>query len=156
MSGKIRGFRLPRDVLYLGIHAAARMITHRESGLKMHRQRRAIPAACFGLCAFSPALSAASAVAVGGGLTILILLVAAASAYLPLAACRYWKGAWRKAALAPLLLLLLWIVLALAHKAADPSAHPRWQLELFILAMGTMVYMVAVFTIKSIIDKSKR
>ena len=51
----------------------------------MKRQRSAILAACLGLCAFSPVLFAASTVTVGGGLTVLVLLVAAASAYLPLA-----------------------------------------------------------------------
>ncbi len=122
----------------------------------MKRQRPVILAACLGLCAFSPALSAAGTVTVGGGLTVLVLLVAAASAYLPLAAYRYWTGAWRKAALAPLLLVLLWVVLVLAHRAVDPSAHPRWQLELFALAMAMMVYMVAAFTIKSILNKAGR
>ena len=141
---------------YISEPAPPRMITHRKPGLKMHRQRHVIIAACLGLCAFSPALSAASTVTVGGGLTVLILLVAAASAYLPLAAYRHWTGAWRKAALAPLLLLLLWVVLVLAHRAVDPSAHPRWQLELFVLAMAMTVYMVAAFTIKSILDKSRR
>ncbi len=88
--------------------------------------------------------------------TILVLLVMAASAYLPLAACRHWTGAWRAAALAPLLILLLWVVLILAGRAADPSSHALWELELFGWAMGAMVYMVAAFTIKSILDKSRR
>lgn len=141
---------------YISELAPPRMITHRKPGLKMHLQRRAILAACLGLCAFSPALSAAGTVTVGAGLTVLILLVTAASVYLPLAAYRHWTGAWRKAALAPLLILLLWVVLVLAHRAVDASAHPRWPLELFVLAMAMMVYMVAALTIKSILDKSRR
>ena len=141
---------------YISEPAPPRMIAHRKPGLKMHRQHRAILAASIGLYAFSPALSAASTVTVGGGLTVLVLLVTAASVYLPLAAYRYWTGIWRKAALAPLLLLLLWVVLVLAHRAVDPSAHPRWQLELFALAMAMMVYMVAAFTIKSILNKADR
>ena len=87
--------------------------------------------------------------------TILVLPVLAASAYLPLMAYRHWTGAWRKAALAPLLILLLWIVLILSGRAVDPSSHALWQLEMFGWAMGTMVFMVAAFTIKSILDKSR-
>ncbi len=94
--------------------------------------------------------------AAGVGLTGLVLLVAAASAWLPLAAYRRWTGIWRKAALAPLLLLMLWVALILAGRAVDPSAHALWQLELFGWAMATMVYMVVALTIKSILDNSAR
>jgi len=88
-------------------------------------------------------------------LAFLILLVAAASAWLPLVATRHWHGAWRAAALAPLLIGLLLLVAMLAERAAAPSGPMRWQLAAFAWAMGTMVYMVAALTIKSILDKSK-
>ena len=108
------------------------------------------------LCLLSPALAAAQPNSAGIGITVLVLLVMSASAYLPLAAYRHWSGPWRMAALAPLLMLLLWVVLILAGRAADPSAHTLWQLEMFGWAMLTMVYMVVAFTIKSILDKSDR
>lgn len=117
--------------------------------------RPIILVSCLGPCTFPPALFAATTTTVGVGLTVLVLLVTAASVYLPLAAYSHWTGAWRKAALAPLLLLLLWVVLVLAHKAVDPSAHPRWQIEFFIGAMAIMIYMVAAFTIKSILNKAE-
>ncbi len=89
-------------------------------------------------------------------LAILVLLVAAASAWLPLLAARHWRGAWRAAALAPLLIALLLPVAMLAGRAGVPPPGPmRWQLAAFAWAMGTMVYMVAALTIKSILDKSK-
>ena len=122
----------------------------------MPQRRLAAHTAPITLSAAPPALAAPTSTAVGAGLTILVLLVMAASAYLPLAAYRHWTGAWRKAALAPLLILLLWVVLILTSRAADPAAHALWPLEMFGWAMGTMVYMVAAFTIKSILDKSKR
>lgn len=120
----------------------------------MNNHRLTFLASCLALCTFPAPLFAATTATVDIGLTILVLLVAAASVYLPLAAYSHWTGAWRKAALAPLLLLLLWVVLVLAHRAVDPSAHPRWQIELFIAAMAIMVYMVALFTIKSILNKA--
>ena len=88
-------------------------------------------------------------------LAILILLVTAASAWLPLLAARHWRGAWRGAALAPLFIGLLLLVAMLAERAAAPSDPIRWQLAAFAWAMGTMVYMVAALTIKSILNKSR-
>jgi len=88
-------------------------------------------------------------------LAILILLVTAASAWLPLLAARHWRGAWRGAALAPLFIGLLLLVAMLAERAAAPSDPIRWQLAAFAWAMGTMVYMVAALTIKSILNKPR-
>ena len=84
-----------------------------------------------------------------------MLGVAGASAWLPLAAYRQWRGGWRVAAVAPLLFGLLWLVVMLAGQAAGASGGAVWQLGVFGWAMGTMVYMVAVLTIKSILDKHR-
>jgi len=88
-------------------------------------------------------------------LAFLVLLVTAASAWLPLVATRHWRGAWRAAALAPLFIGLLLLVAMLAERAAAPSGLMRWQLAAFAWSMGTMVYMVAALTIKSILNKPR-
>ena len=97
----------------------------------------------------------ANSVGPGIGISLLVLGVAGASALLPLAACRQWRGVWRAAAGAPLLFGLLWLVMMLAGRAAGVSGGAVWQLGVFGWAMGTMVYMVAVLTIKSILDKNR-
>jgi len=86
-------------------------------------------------------------------LAILVLLVTAASAWLPLLAAWHWRGAWRATALAPLCIGLLLLVAMLAGRGAAPSGLTLWQLAAFAWAMATMVYMVAALTIKSIVDK---
>ncbi len=94
--------------------------------------------------------------AAGPGISLLALAVAAAGAWLPWAASRAWRGPWRKAALAPLLLGLLWLVWMIARTAANPGDGANWQLPIFAWAMLTLVYMACAFTIKSILDKARR
>ncbi len=126
------------------------MITHRKM-IRFHATAVAVP-----LCIASPVLAAAEAGSFGTVITGLTLAVAAAAAWLPLAAWRHWRGPWRSVALAPLFLLLLWVALIVAGRAAGASAHPLWPLEIFAWAMATMVYMVAALTVKSILNKSQR
>jgi len=84
-----------------------------------------------------------------------VLIFTVASAALPLAAWRQWPpGAWRNAAAAPLLLLLLWVALIVVGRLADPEAHGLWPLEIFAWSMLNMIYMVVVMTAKRILDKA--
>ncbi len=94
--------------------------------------------------------------AAGFGVSLLALAVAAAGAWLPWAAYRAWRGPWRRAALAPLLFGLLWLVWMIARAAANPGDGANWQLQIFAWAMLTLVYMACAFTIKSILDKARR
>ncbi len=89
------------------------------------------------------------------GISLLTLAVAAAGAWLPWAAYRAWRGTWRRAALAPLLLGLPWLVWMIA-RAANPGDGANWRLQIFAWAMLTLVYMTCAFTIKSILDKARR
>lgn len=88
--------------------------------------------------------------------SLLALAVATAGVWLPWAAYRAWRGAWRKAALAPLLFGLLWLVWTIARAAANPGGGASWQLQIFAWAMMAMVYMTCAFTIKSILGKARR
>ncbi|MEX2469643.1 MAG: hypothetical protein WD396_07805 [Pseudohongiellaceae bacterium] len=84
-----------------------------------------------------------------------VLVFTVASAMLPLAAWRQWPaGPWRKAAAAPLLLLLLWVALIVVARLGNPEAHGLWPLEIFAWSMLNMIYMVVIMTAKRILDKA--
>ena len=79
----------------------------------------------------------------------LVVLTALASAALPLAALRQWRGRWRLLAALPLAALLLWGVAVIA------LGHTGWPLQLFIWAMLTLVYMMALMTVRRMILKHR-
>ena len=113
-----------------------------------------------GLLASLPLLAAAPAAPTGAGwnlvIAIMVLVFALASAVLNLAAWRQWQGRWRTAALFPMALLLAWVALLVVDQMDGQSAHPLWALELFAWAMINMVYMVAVMTVKRILERADR
>ena len=88
---------------------------------------------------------------------LLIALIAVvftlASAALPLAAMRQWKGGWSLAAAFPLGILLIWIAIISIAKLQSLESHKLWPFEVFAWAMLNMVYMVSVMTIKRILEK---
>ena len=83
-----------------------------------------------------------------------VLIVTAASAVLPYSAIRQWRGAWRVAAAAPLVVLLLWLGVIIVSRALDTGSHALWPLELFAWAMLNMIYMVSIMTIKRMFAKA--
>ena len=83
-----------------------------------------------------------------------VLIVTAASAVLPYSAIRQWRGAWRVAAAAPLLVLLLWLGVIIVSRAMATGSHALWPLELFAWAMLNMIYMVSIMTIKRMFAKA--
>lgn len=87
-------------------------------------------------------------------IAVIVLAVTLASAALPLAACRQWQESWRLTALAPLLVLALWVGIIVLSRLSDPNSHRLWPFELFSWAMLNMIYMVAVMTYKRQIDKA--
>ena len=83
-----------------------------------------------------------------------VLVFSMASAVLPIAAIRQWRGAWRNAAIAPLLGLLVWVAVIVTSRSLDPTSHRLWPFEIFAWAMLNMIYMVSAMTIKRIFEKA--
>ena len=86
---------------------------------------------------------------------LIVLLSLLASAALPCAAQKQWKGGWRLVAQAPLAVLLAWSLVILATKALQPGSHPMWELELFSWAMLNMIYMVVMLTARKVISREE-
>ncbi|NKB31779.1 MAG: hypothetical protein GKR91_01610 [Pseudomonadales bacterium] len=86
-------------------------------------------------------------------IAIFVIAVSAASAALPIAAIRQWHGKWRISAIAPLAILLLWIAVIVVARLDSSDAHRLWPFEIFAWAMLNMIYMVAVMTVKRVLDK---
>ena len=84
---------------------------------------------------------------------IIVLMVAAGSAVLPLAAIRQWSGGWRTVAALPLLGLLIWVAVIALAKMASADAHALWPFEIFAWAMLCMIYMVTAMTAKRMFEK---
>ena len=83
-----------------------------------------------------------------------VLIVTAASAALPYSAIRQWRGAWRIAAIAPLVVLLLWLAVITISKILTTGSRALWPLEMFAWAMLNMIYMVSIMTIKRMFAKA--
>jgi len=87
-------------------------------------------------------------------IAIIVLAATLASAALPLAALKQWPGRWRYTAMAPLVVLGLWLAIIGVSRLADPNSHRLWPFEVFSWAMLNMIYMVAVMTYKRQMDKA--
>lgn len=87
-------------------------------------------------------------------IAMVVLVFSLASAALPLAAWRQWRGPWRFAAAAPLAGLILWLLLIVVGRATDPASHRLWPFEIFAWAMLNMIYMVAIMTSKRTFEKA--
>ncbi len=87
-------------------------------------------------------------------IALIVLVAAASSGALPLAAARQWQGAWRLGALLPFIVLLLWVALIILTRAIDPQSHALWPFEIFAWAMLTLIYMVGLMTAKRIFEKA--
>ena len=83
-----------------------------------------------------------------------VLIVTVASAVLPYSAIRQWRGAWRVAAAAPLVVLLLWLAVIIVSRVLTTDSHALWPLEIFTWAMLNMIYMVSIMTIKRMFAKA--
>lgn len=128
-------------------------------------KRSQIAVTCLILCLILPlgvvsAAELATDVAVGDSdwqwdllIFLIVLAASAASAALPLAALKHWTGYWRALALAPMVLITLWLLLILVSKLISADSHPYWMYEVFGWAMFTMIYMVALMTAKRIFEK---
>jgi hypothetical protein len=87
-------------------------------------------------------------------IAVLVISVSAGSAALPLAASRQWAGKWRFSALAPIAVLILWVAIIVLGRLQSADSHQLWPFEIFTWAMLNMIYMVAVMTIKRVLDKA--
>ena len=87
-------------------------------------------------------------------IAILVIAVSAGSAALPLAASRQWTGKWRISAIAPIAVLILWVGIIVFGRLQSADSHRLWPFEIFTWAMLNMIYMVAVMTIKRVLDKA--
>ena len=87
-------------------------------------------------------------------ISLIVITISAASAALPVAAFKQWTGGWRIAAVAPLVVLGLWVSIIVIARLASSDAHRLWPFEIFAWAMLNMIYMVAVMTIKRVLDKA--
>lgn len=87
-------------------------------------------------------------------IALIVLAATAASAALPLAALKQWRGSWRIAAAIPLLILLVWAGFIALSRLGDGQGHRLWPLEIFAWAMLNMIYMVAIMTAKRVFIKA--
>lgn len=87
-------------------------------------------------------------------ISLIVITISAASAALPIAAIKQWTGSWRIAAAIPLVVLLLWVTLIVVARLDSSDAHRLWPFEIFAWAMLNMIYMVAVMTVKRVLDKA--
>ena len=86
-------------------------------------------------------------------ITLIVMVFTLASAALPLAAMRQWKGGWSLTAAFPLGILFIWVAIIFIAKLQSLESHKLWPFEVFAWAMLNMVYMVSVMTIKRILEK---
>lgn len=86
-------------------------------------------------------------------IALIVMVFTLASAALPLAAMRQWKGVWSLAAAFPLGILFIWVGIISIAKLQSLESHKLWPFEVFAWAMLNMVYMVSIMTIKRILEK---
>ena len=86
-------------------------------------------------------------------IALIVLIFTVASAALPLAAMKQWKGKWSIAAAFPLAVLGAWVTIIVLAKLQSFDSHRLWPFEIFAWSMINMVYMVSIMTIKRILDK---
>lgn len=107
-----------------------------------------------------PVLAAESASESQAGLwwnltiALIVLLFSLASAVLPMAALRQWRGPWRVGAMLPLFVLVIWVGLIVSARMVDSNSHHLWPFEIFAWSMLNMIYMVAAMTAKRIFEKA--
>jgi len=87
-------------------------------------------------------------------IAVIVIAISAASAALPIAASKQWTGNWRISAITPLALLLLWTAIIVFGRLQSSDSHQLWPFEIFTWAMLNMIYMVAVMTVKRVLDKA--
>jgi thiol:disulfide interchange protein len=89
-------------------------------------------------------------------ITLLVFVVAGASAALSIAATRQWQQNWKLVAGLPLLGLLAWLLIISISKVLIPGSHELWTLEIFAWAMLNMIYMVTAMTAKRVFAKKEQ
>ena len=87
-------------------------------------------------------------------IAVIVIAISSASAALPIAASKQWTGNWRVSAIMPLAVLLLWIAIIVFGRLQSSDSHQLWPFEIFAWAMLNMIYMVAVMTVKRVLDKA--
>lgn len=87
-------------------------------------------------------------------IAVIVIAISFASAALPIAASKQWTGNWRVSAIMPLAVLLLWIAIIVFGRLQSSDSHQLWPFEIFTWAMLNMIYMVAVMTVKRVLDKA--
>ena len=85
---------------------------------------------------------------------IMVIAVCGSVVYLCYQAMLAWNGYWKSMALAPLLILGVWLAVIVLAKFADATSHELWPFEVFSWAMITTIYMVVLMTAKRTFDKA--
>jgi hypothetical protein len=86
-------------------------------------------------------------------ISILVIAISGSIAALPIAALKQWRGVWKKLAMLPLAIIIVWMVVIALSKLINPDSHSLWTLEVFSWAMITSVYMVILITAKRAFEK---
>ena len=86
----------------------------------------------------------------------LVIAISGSIAALPVAAMRQWRGVWKKLAMLPLAIIIIWMVVIALSKLINPDSHSLWVSEVFSWAMITSVYMVILITAKRAFEKEDR
>lgn len=89
-------------------------------------------------------------------IAFIVFVVSAASAALPVAACRKWRRYWRIGAALPLVCLGIWLVVILLSKLLAPDSHRLWPFEVFAWAMLNMIYMAGLMTARRLFEKADK
>ncbi len=73
------------------------------------------------------------------GLGLVVLGAMLGGIIAPIRAYRKWKGGWRIAAAAPLLLVLFSVARIIIDTSIDPTSHNLWPMELGMFSLGALV-----------------
>jgi hypothetical protein len=65
-----------------------------------------------------------------------------------------WSSHWKAMALAPLIVLGVWLGVIIISKFTDADSHELWPFEIFAWAMATTIYLVVLMTAKRTFDKA--
>lgn len=88
-------------------------------------------------------------------ISLIVLSATLASGALCIAAYRNWQHrGWQFAAVLPIAVLALVLILIASARLGGQNSHALWPLEIFAWSMVNLIYMVGIMTTKRIFEKA--
>lgn len=87
-------------------------------------------------------------------IALFVAAIAGSVAYLCYFALRLWNGHWKKLAMAPLILLAVWLLSLVVGASTGLALRALWPFELLLWAMATTIYLVVLFTARRTFQKA--